>query len=97
MLLGSLAEQDPVLYRPVGCKQCEDKGFKGRIAIMELLTMDSDMDELVARRATMRELRNTALEKGFRPLAEAGLLRVVDGSTTLAEVSRAVDLTGRYA
>jgi type II secretory ATPase GspE/PulE/Tfp pilus assembly ATPase PilB-like protein len=97
MLLGSLAEQDPVLYRPVGCKQCEDKGFKGRIAIMELLTMDSDMDELVARRATMRELRNTALEKGFRPLAEAGLSRVVDGSTTLAEVSRAVDLTGRYA
>jgi len=97
MLLGSLAEQDPVLYRPTGCKQCEDKGFKGRIAIMELLTMDSDMDELVARRATMRELRNTALEKGFRPLAEAGLSRVVDGSTTLAEVSRAVDLTGRYA
>ena len=97
MLLGPVAEQQPVLYRPVGCKQCDNKGFKGRIAIMELLAMDSDMDELVARRATMRELRNTALEKGYKPLAEAGLARVVDGITTLAEVSRAVDLTGRYA
>ena len=97
MLLGAVAEQKPVLYRPVGCKQCDDKGFKGRTAIMELLAMDADMDELVARRATMRELRNAALEKGFRPLAEAGLARVLDGMTTLAEVSRAVDLTRRYA
>ena len=86
-----------MLYRPVGCKQCDDKGFKGRTAIMELLPMDADMDELVARRATMRELRNAAIEKGFRPLAEAGLARVLDGMTTLAEVSRAVDLTRRYA
>jgi type II secretory ATPase GspE/PulE/Tfp pilus assembly ATPase PilB-like protein len=97
MLLGPLAEQIPVLYRPVGCKQCDNKGFKGRIAIMEILAMDSDMDELVARRATMRELRNAALEKGFKPLAETGLSRVVDGITTLGEISRAVDLTGRYA
>jgi type II secretory ATPase GspE/PulE/Tfp pilus assembly ATPase PilB-like protein len=97
MLLGALAEHKPVLYRPVGCKQCDNKGFKGRVAIMEILAMDTDMDELVARRATMRELRNTALEKGFKPLAEAGLARVVDGITTLGEVSRAVDLTGRYA
>ena len=37
------------------------------------------------------------MAKGFRPLAEAGLARVLDGVTTLAEVSRAVDLTGRYA
>jgi type II secretory ATPase GspE/PulE/Tfp pilus assembly ATPase PilB-like protein len=96
MLLGAIAEQRPVLYRPVGCKHCDNKGFKGRVAIMELLTMDSDMDELVARRATMRELRNSALEKGYKPLAEAGLARVADGITTLAEVSRAVDLTGRY-
>jgi type II secretory ATPase GspE/PulE/Tfp pilus assembly ATPase PilB-like protein len=84
------------LYRPVGCKQCGNKGFKGRMAIMEILVMDSDLDELVARRATTRELRTLALSKGFRPLAEEGVSRVLDGSTTIGEVARAVDLTGRY-
>jgi type II secretory ATPase GspE/PulE/Tfp pilus assembly ATPase PilB-like protein len=96
MILGELAAQCPVLYRPVGCKQCDGKGYKGRTAIMELLTMDADMDELVAKRSTAKELRTAAVAKGWRPLAEAGLARVVDGITTLGEVSRAVDLTTRY-
>ncbi|MBI3936276.1 MAG: secretion system protein E, partial [Betaproteobacteria bacterium] len=69
---------------------------KGRTAIMELLVMDSDMDELVARRATAKELRAAAMAKNFRPLAEEGLLRVTDGTTSLAELARAIDLTGRY-
>lgn len=95
-LLGSAADQVSYVYRPVGCKQCEGKGYKGRAAIMELLVMDGDMDELVARRATMKELRTAALSKGFHPLAEEGVQRVVEGATSLAEVSRAIDLTGRY-
>jgi len=97
MLLGDFADGNPVLYRPVGCRQCDHKGYKGRTPIMELLMMDADMDELVARRSTAKELRTAAMAKGFRPLAEAGLTRVLDGVTTLSEVSRAVDLTGRYA
>jgi type II secretory ATPase GspE/PulE/Tfp pilus assembly ATPase PilB-like protein len=97
MLLGDFAEHSPVLYRPVGCRQCDNKGYRGRTPILEILVMDADMDELVARRSTAKELRTAAMAKGFRPLAEAGLTRVLDGVTTLAEVSRAVDLTGRYA
>jgi type II secretory ATPase GspE/PulE/Tfp pilus assembly ATPase PilB-like protein len=97
MILGELASQSSVLYRAVGCKQCDGKGYKGRTAIMELLPIDPDMDELVARRSTAKELRTAALAKGWRPLAEAGLERVVDGVTTLGEVSRAVDLTTRYS
>jgi len=84
------------LYRPVGCKQCGDKGYRGRTAVMELLVMDADLDELVARGATARELRATAISKDFKPLAEVGLQRAVEGTTSLAEVSRAIDLTGRY-
>jgi type II secretory ATPase GspE/PulE/Tfp pilus assembly ATPase PilB-like protein len=97
MLLGELAEQDPTLYRPVGCRQCDNKGYRGRTPVLEILVMDADMDELVARRSTAKELRATAMAKGFRPLADAGMQRVLDGITTLAELSRAVDLTGRYA
>ena len=97
MILAERSEEATMLYRAVGCRQCDNKGYRGRTSIMELLVMDADMDELVARRSTSKELRTAAMAKGFRPLAEAGIQRVLDGVTTLAEVSRAVDLTGRYA
>jgi general secretion pathway protein E/type IV pilus assembly protein PilB len=57
--------------------------------------MDGDIDELVARRATAKELRAEAVSKGFRSLAEEGITRVLEGTTSLAEVARTVDLTGR--
>ena len=95
-LLGHSLQVASHLYRAAGCKQCDNKGYKGRTAIMELLVMDADLDELLARRATAKELRAAAMAKDFRPLAEEGLQRVIDGVTSLAEVSRAIDLTGRY-
>jgi type II secretory ATPase GspE/PulE/Tfp pilus assembly ATPase PilB-like protein len=96
LMFGTCGDVD-TLYRPVGCRSCDGKGYRGRTAIMELLLMDGDMDELVARRSTARELRTAALAKGFRPLAEAGMRRVVEGITTLPELARTVDLTGHSA
>ena len=87
----------PVLYRAVGCEACEYQGYRGRQALMEILRMDDELDELVARRATLRELGAAALRKGFRPLADDGLRRVLDGTTSLDELARVVDLTGRMA
>jgi general secretion pathway protein E/type IV pilus assembly protein PilB len=84
-----------VLYDAVGCERCDFQGYKGRTAIMELMRMDADIDELIARRATMRELRNAARAKGFRTLAEDGVRRVLDGTTSLDELARVVDLTER--
>jgi len=95
LLLGTDIEPDLELYRPVGCPECNRRGYKGRSAVLELLHMDADIDELVARRATTRELREAAMSKGFRPLAEEGLQRVIDGVTSLSEVARAIDLTSR--
>jgi len=85
----------PTLYRASGCNVCEHQGYSGRVAIMELLKMDQDIDELVARRATMREIKTMALAKGFRPLIEDAMARVLAGTTSLAEVARVVDLTER--
>ncbi len=95
-LLGILPDQpEQTIYRPVGCDLCERNGYNGRVAIMELLKMDQDIDELIARRATACELKTLALEKGFRPLVEDAIQRVMDGVTSLSEVSRVVDLTHR--
>ncbi len=85
----------PVLHRPQGCERCDFQGYRGRLAIMEILRMTDALDEQVASRATPRELRHAALAQGFRPLADDGLRRVLDGSTSLDELSRVVDLTDR--
>jgi type IV pilus assembly protein PilB len=97
-LLG-LTDNDPdvTIYRAVGCGRCEHQGYRGRLAIMELLKFNGELDDLIARRATARELRNKAIENGFRPLIEDGVRRVLDGSSSLDEVSRVVDLTERLA
>jgi type II secretory ATPase GspE/PulE/Tfp pilus assembly ATPase PilB-like protein len=83
------------LYEAVGCEHCELQGYKGRIAIQELLKMDSELDELIGRRASVREIRQAALAKGFRPLADDAVRRVLQGITSLDEISRVVDLTDR--
>ncbi|MBL8472916.1 MAG: type II/IV secretion system protein [Rhodocyclaceae bacterium] len=85
----------PALFRAKGCTHCAHQGYRGRLAIMEIMRLDADIDDLIARRALPRELRAAARAKGFRSLADDGLRRVLDGSTSLAELSRVVDLTDR--
>jgi type II secretory ATPase GspE/PulE/Tfp pilus assembly ATPase PilB-like protein len=95
-LLGLSAEQrDLVLYEAQGCEACNHQGYKGRTCIMELLRINTDMSELIARRATSRELLASALAHGFRTLADEGSRRVLDGTTSLDEVTRVVDLMER--
>ncbi|WP_265947716.1 GspE/PulE family protein [Dechloromonas sp. A34] len=95
-LLGPLAEGSrPVLFRPTGCELCDFQGYRGRVAIMELLRIDAGLDELIARRATTYEIRSRALAQGFITLADDGLRRVLNGTTSLEELARVVDLTDR--
>ncbi len=94
-LLGLEPDAQMQVYAAKGCGQCNHRGYKGRMALIELLHMDADLDELIARRATARELSKMALEKDFRTLADDGIRRILEGVTSLAEVSRVVDLTGR--
>ncbi|HLB31331.1 MAG TPA: GspE/PulE family protein [Gammaproteobacteria bacterium] len=88
-------DRQKAIFRAKGCRICENQGYKGRIALMEVLRFDHEMDDIIARRGTARELMRMALSRGFKPLADAGSARVLDGSTSLEEVSRVVDLTNR--
>ena len=89
------ATEVPPVYRARGCKQCEQQGYRGRLALLELLKFDGEIDELVARRATVRELTRAAVAKGFAPIADDGVRRIVEGVTSLDEVSRVINLTDR--
>jgi general secretion pathway protein E/type IV pilus assembly protein PilB len=94
-ILGVKGDKAPTIHRAVGCDHCEYQGYRGRLAIMELLKLDPELDELMAHRATPREMLNAAMAKGFRTLADDGIRRVLDGSTSLEELMRVIDLTDR--
>jgi type II secretory ATPase GspE/PulE/Tfp pilus assembly ATPase PilB-like protein len=92
-LLGLDPDEAHSLFDSVGCEACEQQGYFGRIALMEVVRFDADLDDLVARRATTRELRSLATQKGARTLAQDAIRRVLDGTTTFSEIARTIDLT----
>ena len=96
-LLGLSPTEPVALFRSVGCEQCDYQGYRGRVGIMEILKMDASIDELVARRATAREILTAARAKGFKPLAEDGIRLVRAGVTSVDELMRVADLTDRMA
>lgn len=83
------------LYEPVGCAKCMETGFKGRISVIEILKLNEELDELIAAKGTLRELKQCADRNGFVSMTDDAIIRVLQGQTTLEEIGRAVDLTGR--
>ncbi len=96
-LLGITPAEPAALFHGVGCEQCDYQGYRGRQSILEILKMDGAIDELVARRATAREILTAARTRGFKTLAEDGVRLVRAGTTSLEELMRVVDLTDRMA
>ena len=85
----------PRLFRSRGCDECGHTGYRGRLALLELLRFDAALEEAVARGATGRELLECAKANGFETMAEDGVRRIREGVTSVHEVSRVLDLTGR--
>ena len=73
------------LYRPVGCPACGHTGFRGRIAVLELLIVDEATERLVLARAEARDIQAAA---GLKTMLEDGLEKAREGLTTLDEVLR---------
>ncbi len=95
-LLGlKITDKQQAIYTANACVACDQQGYKGRIALQETVYFDADIDELIAREGTQRDLLRMALSKGFKPLAEVGVSCVLDGATSLEEMSRVIDLTAR--
>jgi general secretion pathway protein E/type IV pilus assembly protein PilB len=87
----------PQIFKAKGCQQCNMNGYRGRMAIIELLRIDSDMDALISRRAHLDELQKMAFDKGFVTLAADGVRRILEGHTSVTEVMRVIDLTSRIS
>ena len=83
---------DPVLfegaelYKAVGCPKCNQTGYKGRGAMMEILLVNDEMRELVLREPSSSVLRDCAVKNGMLTLRDVGLLRAKEGTTSIEEV-----------
>jgi type IV pilus assembly protein PilB len=85
----------PTIYtaRQGGCTQCSGQGYKGRIAVVEILTFDEEMDQLLALSATKAEFKACATKKGFKSMKDDGILKVLEGVTSLDALSKVVSLS----
>jgi type IV pilus assembly protein PilB len=86
---------DHKVYDAEGCEHCDNTGYKGRVAIIEALRINDELDEQIAKRATLGELKATARQTGYKTLADDAIRCVLEGTTSLTEVSRVIDLTQR--
>ena len=74
-----------------GCETCLKSGYKGRMALFEIMTMDDELRELVIKQASTRVLRTEARKRGMRTLREDGWDKVLEGVTTIDEILRVTE------
>jgi type IV pilus assembly protein PilB len=78
----------PTLHRAVGCTFCSGTGYRGRVALQELMVLTPELEHLAVMRAPATDLRKVALDQGMVPLREDGFAKALQGITTLEEVLR---------
>lgn len=80
----------PTFFDPVGCSSCANTGYRGRIAMHEVMRMSEDIGKLTVRNASSEEIRQLSIEQGMRTLRQDGWLKVAQGMTTIGEVLRVI-------
>ena len=83
------ANAPPVLYRGAGCKDCRGTGFRGRVGIYEMVTMNDELRQLVIERASEGQMLEALRRQGVKSLREECLAKVAAGDTTIEETVRA--------
>ena len=82
------SETEIVLYKPVGCPACAGMGYRGRLAIIEFLPMTDPIRKLIMNHEEAGAIQKLAITEGMQTLYENGLVKVIQGITTLEEVMR---------
>jgi len=94
-LLGEKNQHISKLYRSKGCEKCNNNGYKGRVAIIEIISFDRELDDMISNSASRKDMIKYLLSTGFVPMVEDGIEKVIAGITDLKELIRVVDMTDR--
>ncbi len=76
------------LYKPKGCKKCNNTGYKGRIGIFEVLTISEKIEQLILNMDSETEIMRAAIEEGFITMTQDGILKAINGVTSMEEIFR---------
>lgn len=74
------------LYKPKGCKACNQTGYRGRIGLYELMQVSPSLRHLIQKRANVAEITQEALANGMKTLKQDGISKILEGSTDIAQV-----------
>jgi type II secretory ATPase GspE/PulE/Tfp pilus assembly ATPase PilB-like protein len=74
------------LYSPAGCGECHGTGYAGRVPLMEMCEMNTELRDLIEEAAPMSAMRACAFKNGFLSLYQEGLMQVIAGHTSLDEI-----------
>ncbi len=85
-----MRREDIRLYRPIGCKRCEETGYRGRTAIHELLSMSAELHQMIFDKAPQTELKEQATKDGMRTLKQDGIYKIFLGMTDYTQLNRVV-------
>ena len=85
-----LAAGIPTLYRPVGCPSCSSTGYKGRMALHEVMMVNEEIERLAVEHAPATEITAAALRSGMVTLRDDGMTKVLNGTTSIDEILRVV-------
>ena len=77
-------------YRSVGCSACSQTGYRGRLALAELMPMTEEVERMIIEGGSVEEIHRQAVDQGMVTLRQAGLRKAIEGETTLEEVLRVV-------
>jgi len=79
----------PMLYESVGCEECSHTGYRGRVALMEMLIMSDRIRSMILQHNDAREIAKVAVAEGMQTMYEDGLQKLLDGITSVEEILRA--------
>jgi type IV pilus assembly protein PilB len=83
-------DQQPTLYKSVGCTSCSNTGYRGRIALHEVMPVTEDIERLAVARASSAEISRLAIEQGMSTLRQDGWAKALLGLTSVEEILRVV-------
>jgi len=89
-------DQTVTIWEGTGCEECRYRGFRGRIGIYEMMVINTEIAELIVRRAPLADIKEASKANGMKELREDGLVKVLEGVTTPDEVRRVVFTAGYY-
>lgn len=87
-----IPQNTTVVYEPVGCEECNGTGFKGRVGIFEGIVVDSEIDHFVRGNPSERDIQDLQKKRQLLTMPEDGVVKVLNGITSLDELTRVVSL-----